>query len=93
LKREWCSLWCREYDRLFLGFQCTELEGDILFVDALDEDCAAEIGDRLSLHIAIIAGEILHAEIAAVIVLLGVLNLRPHTAAPGRVGTKPVNLH
>jgi hypothetical protein len=26
-----------QYDRLFLGFKCTELEGDILFVDALDE--------------------------------------------------------
>jgi len=63
-----------QYDRLFLGFQCTELEGDILFVDALDEDCAAEIEDRFSLHISIIAGEILGAEIAAVVVLPGVLN-------------------
>jgi len=63
-----------QYDRLFLGFQCTELEGDILFVDALDEDCAAEIEDRFSLHISISAGEVLHAEIAAVVVLPRVLN-------------------
>jgi hypothetical protein len=63
-----------QYDRLFLGFQCTEVEGDILFVDALDEDCAAEIEDRFSLHISIIAAEILGADIAAVVVLPGVLN-------------------
>jgi hypothetical protein len=63
-----------EYDRLFLGFQCTELEGDILFVDALDEDCAAEIEDPFSLHIAIIATEILRADVASVVVLPRVLN-------------------
>ncbi|RTL73617.1 MAG: hypothetical protein EKK36_14160 [Bradyrhizobiaceae bacterium] len=63
-----------QYDRLFLGFQCTELEGDILFVDALDEDCAAEIEDRFSLHIAIIAAEILGADVASVVVLPRVLN-------------------
>jgi hypothetical protein len=63
-----------QYDRLFLGFQCTELEGDILFVEAFNEDCAAEIEDRFSLHISIIAGEILGAEIAAMVVLPGVLN-------------------
>ncbi|WP_040308253.1 hypothetical protein [Afipia felis] len=63
-----------QYNRLFLGFQCTELEGDILFVDALDEDCAAEIEDRFSLHIAIIAAEILGADVASVVVLPGVLN-------------------
>ena len=63
-----------QYDRLFLGFQCTELEGDILFVDALDEDCAAEIEDRFSLHIAIIATEILKRDVASVVVLPRVLN-------------------
>lgn len=63
-----------QYDRLFLGFQCTELEGDILFVDALDEDCAAEIEDRFSLHIAIIATEILGADVSSVVVLPRVLN-------------------
>jgi len=63
-----------QYDRLFLGFQCTEFEGDMLFVNALDEDCAAEIEDRFSLHISIVAGEILGVEIAAVVVLPGVLN-------------------
>ncbi|MBN9602599.1 MAG: hypothetical protein J0G33_06680 [Afipia felis] len=63
-----------EYDRLFLGFQCTELEGDILFVDAFDEDCAAEIEDRFSLHISIIAAEILKRDVASVVVLPRVLN-------------------
>ena len=63
-----------QYDRLFLGFQCTELEGDILFIDALDEDCAEEIEDRFSLHISIIAAEILNAEVAAVVLLPRVLN-------------------
>jgi len=62
------------YDRLFLGFKCTELEGDILFVDALNEDCAAEIEDHFSLHISIIAAEILNAEVTAVVVLPGVLS-------------------
>lgn len=63
-----------QYDRLFLGFQCTELEGGILFVDALDDDCAAEIEDRFSLHIAIVATEILKADVASVVVLPRVLN-------------------
>lgn len=63
-----------QYDRLFLGFQCTELEGDILFIDALDEDCAAEIEGRFSLHIAIIATEILKADVVSVVVLPRVLN-------------------
>jgi hypothetical protein len=63
-----------QYDRLFLSFQCTELEGDILFVDALDEDCAAEIEDRFSLHISIVAAEILERNVAAVVVLPRVLN-------------------
>jgi hypothetical protein len=35
-----------------------------LFVDALDEDCTAEIEARFLLHISIIATEILGAEIA-----------------------------
>jgi len=63
-----------EYDRLFLGFQCTELEGDILFVDALDEDCAAEFEDHFSPHIAIVATEILKADVVSVVVLPRVLN-------------------
>jgi hypothetical protein len=63
-----------QYDRLFLSFQCTELESDILFIDALDEECAAEIEDRFSLHISIIAAEILDAEVTAVVVLPRGLN-------------------
>lgn len=63
-----------QYDRLFLGFQCTELEGDILFVDALDEDCAAEIEDRFSLHISLIASDILKRDVGFVIALPRVLN-------------------
>lgn len=63
-----------KYDRLFLGFQCTELEGDILFVDALDEECASEIEDRFSLHISIVAAEVLKRDVASVVVLPRVLN-------------------
>lgn len=63
-----------QYDRLFLGFQCTELEGDVLFVEALDEECAAEIEDLFSLHISLIASEILKRDVGFVITLPRVLN-------------------
>ncbi len=33
----------------------TELEGDILFVDAFDEERSSEIEERFTLHISIIA--------------------------------------
>jgi len=59
----------KEFDRLFLGVQFSEVDGDILFVYALDEDRAAEIEDSYGLYIAIIATDILRREIAIVMVL------------------------
>jgi hypothetical protein len=58
-----------EFDRLFLGVQFSEVDGDILFVYALDEDRAAEMEDSYALHISIIAKDILKREISIVMVL------------------------
>ena len=58
-----------EFDRLFLGVQFSEVDGDILFVYALDEDRAAEMEDSYALHISIIATDILKREISIVMVL------------------------
>jgi hypothetical protein len=58
-----------EFDRLFLGVQFSEVDGDILFVYALDEERAAEMEDKDALHISIIATDILKQEIAIVMVL------------------------
>ena len=59
----------KEFDRLFLGMQFSEVDGDILFVYALDEVRAAEMEDRYALHISIVATDILKREIAIVMVL------------------------
>jgi hypothetical protein len=57
------------FDRLFAGAEFNEVDGDILFVYAQGEDCAAEIEDRFALHISIIAAEILGLDIGIVMVL------------------------
>jgi hypothetical protein len=57
------------YDRLFAGAKFSEVDGDVLFVYAKDEDCAAEMEDTFALHISIIATEILKREIGIVMVL------------------------
>jgi hypothetical protein len=49
--------------------QFSEVDGDILFVYALDEDRAAEVEDSYELHISIIATDILKREISIVMVL------------------------
>ena len=59
----------KEFDRFFLGMQFSEVDGDILFVYALDEDRAAGMEDRYALHISIVATDILKREIAIVMVL------------------------
>ena len=46
------------YDRLFADAKFSEVDGDVLFVYAKDEDCAAEMEDTFALHISIIATEI-----------------------------------
>jgi hypothetical protein len=57
------------FDRLFAGVEFNEVDGDILFVYAQSEDCAAEMEDRFALHISIIAADILGRDIGIVLVL------------------------
>ena len=57
------------FDRLFAGVRFNEVDGDILFVYAQDEDSAAEMEDSFALHISIIATSILNREIGIVLVL------------------------
>jgi hypothetical protein len=46
-----------------------EVDGDILFVYAKDEDIAAEIEDNFALYVSIIATNILRREVGIVLVL------------------------
>ncbi len=57
------------FDRLFSGVRFDEVDGDVLFVFAKDEETAAEIEDNFSLHISIIATNILQQEVGIVLVL------------------------
>ena len=57
------------FDRLFAGARFDEVDGDILFVYARDEETAAEMEDSFALHISIIATQILKREICIVLVL------------------------
>jgi hypothetical protein len=57
------------FDRLFIGVRFDELDGDILYVDAKDEETAAEMEDNFALHISIIATDILKREVGIVLVL------------------------
>jgi hypothetical protein len=57
------------FDRLFAGVRFDEVDGDILFVYANDEETAAEMEDTFALHISIIATDILKREINIVQVL------------------------
>ena len=57
------------FDRLFAGVEFHETDGDLLYVFARNEEVAAEMEDRFSLHISIIATGILKHEIANVLVL------------------------
>jgi hypothetical protein len=57
------------FDRLFTGVRVDEVDGDILYVYAKDEEAAAEIEDNFALHISIIATDILKREIGIVLVL------------------------
>jgi hypothetical protein len=58
-----------KFDRLFAGIRFDEVDGDILFVYAKDEETAAEIEDSFALHISIVAMDILKREIGIVMVL------------------------
>jgi hypothetical protein len=57
------------FDRLFAGVRFDEVDGDLLYVFAKDEEAAAEMEARFSLHISIIATDILKREIGIVLVL------------------------
>jgi hypothetical protein len=57
------------FDHLFRGVRFDEVDGDILYVYALDEDTAAEMEDEFALHISIIASKILDRRIDVVLVL------------------------
>jgi hypothetical protein len=57
------------FDRLFVGVRFDEVDGDLLYVYAKDEDAAAEMEDNFALHISIVATDILKREIGIVLVL------------------------
>jgi hypothetical protein len=57
------------FDRLFARVRFDELDGDLLYVYAKDEDCAAEMEDSFALHISIIATDILKRDVGIVLVL------------------------
>jgi hypothetical protein len=57
------------FDRLFAGVRFDEVDGDLLYVYARDEETAAEMEDAFALHISIIANDILKREISLVLVL------------------------
>jgi hypothetical protein len=57
------------FDRLFAGVRFDEVDGDILYVYAKDEETAAEMEDNFALRISIIATDILKSEVGIVLVL------------------------
>jgi hypothetical protein len=57
------------FDRLFAGVRFDEVDGDILYVYAKDEETAAEMEDRFALHISIVATDVLKREVGIVLVL------------------------
>ncbi|WP_158670517.1 hypothetical protein [Bradyrhizobium guangdongense] len=57
------------FDQLFRAVRFDEVDGDILYVYARDEDAAAEVEDEFALHISIIASKILDRQINVVRVL------------------------
>lgn len=61
------------FDSLFAGIRFDELDGDLLYAYAKDEDCAASIEDDFSLHISIVASGILSKPVEIVVVMPKVL--------------------
>ncbi|WP_247551750.1 hypothetical protein [Bradyrhizobium sp. 138] len=57
------------FDRLFRAVRFDEVDGDILYVYAQDEDAAAKMEDEFALHISIVAAKVLEREINGVLVL------------------------
>jgi hypothetical protein len=61
------------FDRLFAGIRFDEIDGNLLFAIANDEDCAAEIEDEFSHQLAVVATQILAQSVDVVVVLPKVL--------------------
>lgn len=61
------------FDRIFAGIRFDEIDGNLLFAIACDEDCAAEIEDEFSHHLAVVATQILAQSVDVVVVLPKVL--------------------
>lgn len=65
-----------EFDRLFLGVEFVEVDGDILYVLAVDEELATELEEKYATHIAAISSHILRRPIDIVMVLPKQLTLQ-----------------
>ena len=63
----------KTFDRLFAGIRFDEADGGLLYAYARDEQSASEIEDEYSLHISIIASQILGQDIDVVVVMPKVL--------------------
>ncbi|CAN5509247.1 hypothetical protein BH10PSE11_BH10PSE11_13840 [soil metagenome] len=59
----------QEFDRLFLGVQFGEIEGDILYAYCPEPESAEEMEEKYALHISIVASHILQRKIGIVMVL------------------------
>lgn len=62
------------YDRLFAGVEFSEVDGKILYVFAPTEEIASEIEATFSLHLAIVATDILKQDIDFALVVPRVLH-------------------
>jgi hypothetical protein len=66
----------KEFDRLFLGVEFVEVDGDILYVLALTEDLATELEEKYATHIATVSSRVLRRPIDIVMVLPKQLTLQ-----------------
>jgi hypothetical protein len=57
------------FDRLFTGVRFDEVDGDILYVYAQNEETAAEMEDNFALHISTVATDVLKCEVGIVLIL------------------------
>jgi hypothetical protein len=57
------------FDRLFAGVRFDEVDRDVLYVYARDEEAAAEMEDNFALPISIVATDILKRPVGIVLVL------------------------
>ena len=57
-----------EYDRLFVGFEILHIENEVLTL-SVRATCTAEVQDKYSWHIAIVAEALLRQAIRKVIVI------------------------